>query len=85
MAENEGGKKGKGGKEGKGGGGGGAKPKLPELLKSDDFTGQYKEGTVVLRTDMPDPYQQAYNKAWIVSLMYSNLCSIFTMRIQLQF
>ena len=85
MDENEGGKKGKGGKEGKGGkggGGGGAKPKLPELLKSDDFTGQYKEGTVVL---MPESFQQAYNNAWIVSLMYSNLCSIFTMGIQLQF
>jgi ankyrin repeat protein len=73
MAEKEG-KKGKGmaekeGKKGKGGKGGkgkneGPKPQLPELLKSDDFTGQYKEGVVVLRADMPEPYQQAYNNAW---------------------
>ena len=78
MAENEGKKEkgkggkggGKGGKGGKGKGGEGAKAQLPKLLKSDDVTGQYKEAIIVQRGDMPEPYQQAFNNAWNVSICF---------------
>lgn len=56
-------------KKGMGKGKAEVKTKLPELLKSDDFTGLYKEDAVHLVTTLSDAakYQQAYNKAWNVS------------------
>ena len=60
--------KGKG--KGKGKGGGQTKVEVPELLKSDDVTGQYKEGSIVMRIDLPDQYQQAFNDAWNVRFEY---------------
>ena len=47
----------------------GGSGKLPELLKSDDVTGKYKESTIVLKEKLPDKYQQAFNNAWNVRFL----------------
>ena len=54
--------------KGKGKGSGQSKVELPELLKSDDVTGHYREGSIVTRIDLPDQYQKAFNDAWNVRL-----------------
>ena len=48
---------------------------VPQLLKSDDVTGRYKEGEILLMKDLPDEYQQAYNNAWNVSNCALKMCT----------
>ena len=55
MAEKE--KKGKG-KE---------KAELPTRIRSDDVTGQYKEGEVIYKDALPENCKKAFQKIWIVS------------------
>ena len=65
-------------KKGMGKGKAEVKTKLPELLKSDDLTGQYKEDIVHLMMTLPEKYRQAYNKAWNVS--YCTKRNMFLLR-----
>ena len=73
MADSSKKEKSKGKGKGKGKGSGQSKVEVPELLKSDDVTGHYKEGSIVTRIDLPNQYQQTFNDAWIVRLYIVSL------------
>ena len=46
-----------------------AKTTLVPRAKSDDFTGQYKEGEVVWAEDLPEPFKAAFTDAWNVRVL----------------